>query len=57
MSLALSNATEVRRYGIIGGKDEDVLKLAKKLAEAHPSTTLKFFYEAGPRGFVLCRCL
>jgi len=57
VSLAPSDATEVRRYGIIGGEHEDVLKLAKKLAEAHPGTTLKFCYEAGPRGFALCRCL
>ena len=57
VSLAPSDATEVRRYGIIGGEHEDVLKLAKKLAEAHPGMTLKFCYEAGPRGFALCRCL
>ena len=42
VSLAPSDSTEVRRYGIIGGEHEDVLKLAKKLAEAHPGTTLKF---------------
>ena len=57
VSLAPSDATEVRRYGIIGGEHEDVLKVAKKLAEAHPGTPLKFCYEAGPRGFALCRCL
>jgi len=57
VSLAPSDATEVRRYGILGGEHEDVLKLAKKLAAAHPGTTLKFCYEAGPRGFALCRCL
>jgi transposase len=34
-----------------------VLKLAHKLQAAHPGTTLKFCYEAGPRGFALCRCL
>jgi hypothetical protein len=32
VSLAPSDATEVRRYGILGGEHEDVLKLAKKLA-------------------------
>ncbi len=36
VSLAPSDSTEVRRYGIIGGEHEDVLKLAKKLADAHP---------------------
>ena len=57
VSLAPSDSTEVRRYGIIGGEHEDVLKLAKKLAAAHPGMVLKFCYEAGPRGFALCRCL
>jgi transposase len=57
VSLAPSDSIEVRRYGIIGGEHEDVLKLAKKLAEAHPGMLLKFCYEAGPRGFALCRCL
>jgi hypothetical protein len=47
----------VRRYGIIGGEHDDVLKLVKKLQAAHPGTLLKFCYEAGPRGFALCRCL
>jgi hypothetical protein len=32
VSLAPSNSTEVRRYGILGGELEDVLKLAKRLA-------------------------
>ena len=57
VSLAPSDTTEVRRYGIIGGEHDDVLKLAKKLQAAHPGTILKFCYEAGPRGFALCRCL
>ena len=47
--------TEVRRYGIIGGEHDDVLKLVKKLQAAHPGTVLRFCYEAGPRGFALCR--
>src|SRR5258706_6122151 len=38
VSLAPSDTTEVRRYGIIGGEHDDVLKLAKKLAAAHPGT-------------------
>ena len=57
VSLAPSDSTEVRRYGIIGGEHDDVLKLVKKLQAAHPGAVLKFCYEAGPRGFALCRCL
>src|SRR5487761_2045526 len=57
VSLAPSDSAEVRRYGIIGGEHDDVLKLAGKLQAAHPGMTLKFCYEAGPRGFALCRCL
>lgn len=57
VSLAPWDWAEVRRYGIIGGEHDDVLKLAKKLATAHPDLRLKFCYEAGPRGFALCRCL
>src|ERR1035437_9510723 len=57
VSLAPSDSTEVRRYGIIGGEHDDVLKLAHKLQAAHPGTRLKFCYEAGPRGFALGRCL
>ncbi|MDD5140725.1 MAG: hypothetical protein PHY43_10755 [Verrucomicrobiales bacterium] len=55
VSLAPSGSAEVRRYGIIGGEHDDVLKLAHKLQAAHPGTTLKFCYEAGPRGFALGR--
>src|ERR1039458_5714893 len=57
VSIAPSETTEVRRYGIIGGEHDDVLKLVKKLQAAHLGTILKFCYEAGPRGFALCRCL
>ena len=57
VSLASSETTEVRRYGIIGGEHDDVLKLVKRLQAAHPDATLRFCYEAGPRGFALCRCL
>jgi transposase len=55
VSLAPSDSTEVRRYGLIGGQHDDVLRLFKKLAAAHPDTVLKFCYEAGPRGYPLCR--
>jgi len=55
VSLAPSDSTEVRRYGIIGGTHDDVLKLIKKLSAAHPGAALKFCYEAGPRGYPLCR--
>jgi transposase len=57
VSLAPSDSTEVRRYGIIGGEHDDVLKLAQKLQATHPGATLRICYEAGPRGFALCRCL
>src|SRR6185295_16162939 len=35
VTLAPSDSTEVRRYGVIGGSHDDVLKLAKKLHAAH----------------------
>jgi transposase len=57
VSLAPGDSTEVRRYGLIGGTHDDVLRLAKKLQAAHPGLTLKFCYEAGPHGYPLCRCL
>jgi transposase len=57
VSLAPSDSPEVRRYGIIGGQHDDVLKLLKKLAATHPGVPLKCCYEAGPRGYPLCRCL
>lgn len=55
VSLAPSDSTEVRRYGMIGGAHDDVLRLARKLAAAHPGRTLQFCYEAGPHGYPLCR--
>ncbi len=55
VSLAPSDSTEVRRYGIIGGTHDDVLKLLKKLPAAHPGVAVKCCYEAGPRGYPLCR--
>jgi transposase len=57
VSLAPSDATEVRRYGILGGTHDDVFKLLKKLAAAHPGHLLRCVYEAGPRGYPLCRCI
>ena len=57
VSLAPSDSTEVRRYGVLGGTHDDVLQLAKKLQAAHPGTELRFAYEAGPTGFPLQRCL
>jgi transposase len=57
VSLAPSDSTEVRRYGLIGGTHDDVLRLAKKLQAAHPDSPLRFCYEAGPHGYPLCRCL
>jgi len=55
VSLAPSGSTEVRRYGVIGGSHDDVLKLLKKLSAAHPGVALQCCYEAGPRGYPLCR--
>ena len=57
VSLAPGDSTEVRRYGLLGGAHDDVLKLAKKLQAAHPGVALKFCYEAGPRGCPLGRFL
>ena len=57
VSIAPSATTEVRRYGMIGGTHDDVLRLAKKLQAAHPGVTLRFCYEAGPGGYVLYRQL
>jgi transposase len=57
VSLAPSDSGEVRRYGLIGGTHEDVLRLAKKLQAAHPGAALRFSYEAGPHGYPLGRCL
>ena len=55
ISLASSDSTEVRRWGIIGGTHEHVQKFIKQMQGAHPEATLKFCYEAGPRGYPLCR--
>src|SRR6266850_6395534 len=55
VSLAPSDSTEVRRYGILGGTHDDVLKLLHKLQAAHPGTQLRTCYEAGPRAYPLCR--
>lgn len=55
ISIAPSDSTEVRRWGVIGGTHEHVQRLIKQLQAAHPDATLKFCYEAGPRGFPLVR--
>jgi transposase len=57
ISIAPSDSTEVRRWGLIGGTHEHVQRFIKQLQGAHPSATLKFCYEAGPRGFPLVRFL
>lgn len=57
VSIAPSDSTEVRRWGILGGTHEHVHKFLKQLQAAHPEATLKFCYEAGPRGFPLARFL
>jgi transposase len=55
VAIAPSGSTEVRPYGIIGGEHDSVLRLIKRLAAAHPGALLQFCYEAGPRGYPLCR--
>ena len=55
VSIAPQHSIEVRRYGIIGGTLAAVDKLVKKLSADH--VELRFVYEAGPCGFVLCRHL
>ena len=57
VSLAPSDSTELRRHGLIGGTQDEVLRLAKKLSAAHPDLRLEFWYEAGPHGYPLCRFL
>ena len=57
-SIAVSIAEqggELRFYGNIGGKLADVDRLVKKLQK--PGVELRFCYEAGPTGYVLCRHL
>ena len=55
VSIAPQDSTEVRRYGIIGGTLDAIDKLVKKLSQE--GVELRFVYEAGPCGFVLCRYL
>ena len=55
VSIAPSNSTEVRFYGNIGGRLDDIDRLIKKLAQ--PGVELRFCYEAGPTGYPLCRHL
>lgn len=55
VSIAPQHSTEVRRYGIINGSLDAMDKLVKKLAQE--GIELRFVYEAGPCGFVLCRHL
>jgi transposase len=55
VAIAPQHASEVRRYGIIGGTLEAVDKLLKKLAREN--VQLRVVYEAGPCGFVICRHL
>ena len=54
VSIAPSDATEVRHYGRIGGALEDMDRLIKRLAAAAPEAELRFCYEAGPTGYPLC---
>ena len=53
--IAPLDSAEVRRWGVIGGTHEHMQRFIKQLQAAHPQATLKFCYEAGPRGYPLCR--
>jgi len=55
VSIAPAGSAEVRRYGLIGGTLEAVDKVVKRLSQ--PGVELRWVYEAGPCGFVLCRHL
>ncbi len=55
VAIAVEDGGELRSYGTIGGKLADVDKLTKNLE--HPGVELRFCYEAGPTGYVLCRHL
>ena len=55
LSIAPSDSSEVRFYGSLGGKLEDLDKVIKKLAP--PGVELRLCYEAGPTGYPLCRHL
>ena len=57
IALAPGDSTEVRRWGTIGGTHEHVHQFLKQIQSAHPEATLRFCYEAGPRGFPLVRFL
>src|ERR1041385_4345227 len=57
ISIAPSDATEVRRWGVIGGTHEHVQRFIKQLQAAHPEATLQLCYEAGPRVYPLARFL
>ena len=55
VAIAPAGSTEVRQYGIIGGSLDAINKLIKKIGGE--GIELRFVYEAGPCGFVLCRHL
>jgi len=55
VAIAVEDGGELRSYGTIGGKLADLDKLIKKLE--HPGVELRFCYEAGPTGYVICRHL
>ena len=55
IEIALADATEVRRYGRIGGDMASVDRAVRKLRSMHRE--LVFVYEAGPCGFWLYRRL
>jgi len=57
VSLAPSESTEVRRYGLIGGSHDDVLRLIKQLAAAHTGVVLELKLRNQPAKIRLCPML
>src|SRR5437773_9440389 len=55
VAIAVEEGGELRGYGAIGGKLAELDKLVKNLE--HPGVELRFCYEAGPTGYVICRHL
>jgi len=55
VAIAVEDGGELRSYGTVGGKLAALDKLIKKLE--HPGVELRFCYEAGPTGYVICRHL
>src|SRR5438093_3827141 len=55
VAIAVEEGCQLRSYGTTTAKLADLDKLIKKLQ--HPGVELRFCYEAGPTGYVICRHL